>query len=201
MENNQSGEEQVVISEQETSEMKPLSEASSTEEIERLQQELNEANNKYLRLYAEFENYKKRTNKDKEELIKYGNETLIYELLTAIDNLEMALKHSTGNSSSGLVQGVEITYKELMKTLEKFGLSVIEAAGKVFDPAVHHAMSQVERDDIDENIIVEEYRKGYKLKDKVIRPSLVAVSKKISKSQQEETAETETENKNIEEEL
>ncbi len=197
MEDNQIGDEQIIVPEQETTEMKSQSESASVE-IDKLQQELNEANNKYLRLYAEFENYKKRTNKDKEELIKYGNESLIYELLTVIDNLEMALKHSTGNSSSGLVQGVEITYKELMKTLEKFGLSVIEAEGKIFDPAVHHAMSQVERDDIDENIIVEEYRKGYKLKDKVIRPSLVAVSKKISKNQQEETAETEK--NNIEEE-
>lgn len=197
MENNQIGDEQIIVPEQETTEINAQSEVASLE-IEKLQQELSEANNKYLRLYAEFENYKKRTNKDKEELIKYGNESLIYELLTVIDNLEMALRHSTGNSFSGLVQGVEITYKELMKTLEKFGLSVIEATGKVFDPAVHHAMSQVQRDDIDENIVVEEYRKGYKLKDKVIRPSLVAVSKKISKSQQEETAETEK--NNIEEE-
>lgn len=198
MEDKQIGDEQIIAPEQETIEMRSQSETASIEEIDKLQQELNEANNKYLRLYAEFENYKKRTNKDKEELIKYGNESLIYELLTVIDNLEMALKHSMGNSSLGLVQGVEITYKELMKTLEKFGLSVIEAKGKIFDPAVHHAMSQVERDDIDENIVVEEYRKGYKLKDKVIRPSLVAVSKKISKSQPEETAETEKHN--IEEE-
>ena len=194
MEDNQTGEEQQIIApELESTEIKP-SEAVSVEEIDKLQQELNEANNKYLRLYAEFENYKKRTNRDKEELIKYGNESLIYELLTVIDNLEMALKHAAGNSSSGLVQGVEITYKELMKTLEKFGLSVIEADGKHFDPSVHHAMSQVERDDIDENIIVEEYRKGYKLKDKVIRPSLVAVSKKTSRIQAEETAEKEINN-------
>lgn len=199
MEENQTEQQQIVTPEQEVIETKSVSEAPSIEEIDRLQQELNEANNKYLRLYAEFENYKKRTNRDKEELIKYGNESLIYELLTVIDNLEMALKHSSGNtSSSGLVQGVEITYKELIKTLEKFGLSVIEADGKPFDPSVHHAMSQIERDDIDENIIIEEYRKGYKLKDKVIRPSLVAVSKKPSAGQTDETAGAET--NNIEEE-
>jgi molecular chaperone GrpE len=150
----------------------------STDEGARLTEELEEMSEKYLRLYAEFDNYKKRVNKDKEELLKYGQESILYELLTVIDNLELALKHASDKVSTGLIQGVEITYKELMKTLEKFGLTPVEAAGKTFDPSVHHAMSQVERDDVEENIVVEEYRKGYKLKDKVLRPSLVAVSKK-----------------------
>ncbi|MEW6068568.1 MAG: nucleotide exchange factor GrpE [Nitrospirota bacterium] len=154
------------------------------ERLERLNTELQEANDKYLRLYAEFENYKKRVNKDKEELVRYANESLLYDLLPVIDNLEMALKHSSDNISDGLVQGVEITLKELIKTLEKFGLSVIEANGKPFDPAVHHAMMQAERDDIEEKIVVEELRKGYMLKDKVLRPSLVAVSKKPANSTQ-----------------
>jgi molecular chaperone GrpE len=140
---------------------------------------LQEAKDKYLRLYAEFENYKRRINKDKEELLRYGNEALIYELLPVIDNLEMALQHASDEeASSGLVQGVEVTLKELMKALEKFGLSPIEADGKPFDPSVHHAMSQVVREDVNEEIVVEEFRKGYILKEKVLRPSLVAVSKK-----------------------
>ncbi len=143
--------------------------------------ELQEAKDKYLRLYAEFENYRRRVNKDKEELVKYGNEALIYELLPVVDNLEMALQHASDEeSSSGLVQGVELTLKELMKTLEKFGLSPIEADGRPFDPSVHHAMSQVVREDVDEKIVVEEFRRGYLLKEKVLRPSLVAVSKKPS---------------------
>jgi molecular chaperone GrpE len=162
--------------------------------------ELKEANDRYLRLYAEFENYKKRVNKDKDELIKYGNESLLYELLTVLDNLDMALKHAPDNISSGLVQGVEITYRELMKTLEKFGLTAIDAEGKPFDPLVHHAMSQIERGDLDENIVAEEYRKGYKLREKVLRPSLVAVSKKpLEDKKKEETEDTEINNK-IEEE-
>ncbi len=144
-------------------------------------EELQEAKDKYLRLYAEFENYRRRVNKDKEELVKYGNEALIYELLPVLDNLEMALQHASDEeSSSGLVQGVELTLKELMKTLEKFGLSPIEADGRPFDPSVHHAMSQVVREDVDEKIVVEEFRRGYLLKEKVLRPSLVAVSKKPS---------------------
>jgi molecular chaperone GrpE len=144
----------------------------------RLIAELQEINDKYLRLYAEFENYRKRVNKDKEELIRYGNESLLYELLPVIDNLEMALNHASNKVSEGLVQGVEITLKELQKTLEKFGLGVIDANGKPFNPLVHHAMTQVERDDVDENTVVEEFRKGYMFRDKVLRPSLVAVSKK-----------------------
>jgi len=146
-----------------------------------------EINGKYLRLYADFENYRKRVNKDKEDLIRYGNESLLYELLPAIDNLELALKHTSGEVNSGLVQGVEVTLKELQKTLEKFGLSRIDAAGKPFDPAVHHAMSQVERDDIDEKLIAEEFRAGYRYRDKVLRPSLVAVSVKAQKQQNDAT--------------
>jgi len=135
-----------------------------------------ELNNKYLRLYADFENYRKRVNKDKEELIRYGNESLLYELLPVIDNLELAMKHASGNENSGLVQGVEVTLKELQRTLEKFGLMRIEARGKQFDPAVHHAMSQVERNDMPEKMVAEEFRAGYRYRDKVLRPSLVAVS-------------------------
>lgn len=153
-------------------------ETASVDETGRLTAELQEAQDKYLRLYAEFENYKKRVVKDKEELIHYGNETLLHELLPVVDHLEMALEHASDDVSSGLVQGVEITLRELKKTLQKFGLTEIEADGRPFDPVIHDAMAQVERDDVDENTVVEEYRKGYMLKDKVIRAALVAVSKK-----------------------
>ena len=154
------------------------------DEQDRSAAELQDMNNKYLRLYAEFENYKKRVMKDKEELIKYGNESLLYDLLPVVDSLEMALQHGADDVSSGLVQGVELTLKEMRKSLEKYGLVPIEAEGKPFDPAVHHAMAHLERDDVEENIVVEEYRKGYMFKDKVLRASLVAVSKKHEGSKQ-----------------
>jgi molecular chaperone GrpE len=190
------------MSENQLSSNKEKTEAkSSVEEVadekERLTAELQEINDRYLRLYAEFENYKKRVNKDKEEIFKYGNESLLYELLPVIDNLEMALKHATNSVSEGLVQGVEITLKELQRTLEKFGLSPIEANGKPFDPLVHHAMTQIERDDVDEKTVVEEFRKGYMFRDKVLRPSLVAVSKKTVVSQEKAEEEIKI---NIEEE-
>ncbi len=195
--------ENQLISDKEETEVEgsEVIEEAPVDEKDRLTAELQEMNNKYLRLYAEFENYKKRVNKDKEELVKYGNESLLYELLPIIDNLEMALMHASNNVSSGLVQGVEITLKELQKILEKFGLIAIEANNKPFDPLVHHAMTQNERDDIDEKIVVEEFRKGYMLRDKVLRPSLVAVSKKPVKSQEKEKTEEEIKvNKIIEEE-
>jgi len=154
---------------------------------EQLETEFQELNDKYMRLYAEFETYKRRVNKDKEELIRYGNESLLHELLPIIDSLELALKHASDDVSEGIVQGVEITLKELNKTLEKFGLRPIEADGRPFDPSVHHAMTQAVRDDVEDNTVVEEFRKGYMLKEKVLRPSLVAVSKKSETNQEEET--------------
>ncbi|MFZ3122871.1 MAG: nucleotide exchange factor GrpE [Thermodesulfovibrionales bacterium] len=147
-----------------------------------LEEELGQEKDRYLRLYAEFDNYKKRVARDREELIKYGNESLLYELLPVIDNLEMAMKHSSNDTSAGLAQGVEITLKEFLKVIDKFGLSPIDASGKMFDPSLHHAMTQVERDDMDENMVVEEFRKGYMFSEKVLRPSLVAVSKKTVRS-------------------
>lgn len=155
----------------------PSAEPRETEEL-RVQDksQIEELNTKYLRLYAEFDNYKKRVNKDKEELVKYGNESLIYELLPIIDSLELALKHAQEDTQAGIVQGVEMTLKELQRTLEKFGVSKIESKGKEFDPAIHHAMIQVEREDLDEKMVAEELRSGYLYRDKVLRPSLVAVS-------------------------
>lgn len=155
---------------------------------------IEELNNKYLRLYAEFDNYKKKVNRDREELAKYGNESLIYELLPVIDSLELALKHAPEDSRTGIVQGVEMTLKELYRTLEKFGLSKIEAAGKPFDPSIHHAMVQVERKDMEDKTVAEEMRSGYIYRDKVLRPSLVSVSTRTQKDDIEsEEAGSETE--------
>ncbi|MEW6002414.1 MAG: nucleotide exchange factor GrpE [Nitrospirota bacterium] len=170
----------------------------SQEEKDRLIAGIKDLNDKYLRLYAEFENYKKRVNKDKQELVKYSNESLVRELLPVIDNLEMALKHPADENSRGLIQGVENTLRELLRTLEKFGLTPIEAVGKPFDPLIHHALTLYEREDVEENIVVEEFRKGYMFGDKVLRASLVAVSKGPVEIKEEEKREEE-EIKNIKE--
>jgi molecular chaperone GrpE len=177
-------EELVLVEDEEARQEAPekMPEQSRTADAEALQ----EFNNKYLRLYAEFDNYKKRVGREKEELVRYANESLLYELLPAIDNLELALKHAACDPKTGLVQGVEITLKELQRTLEKFGLTRIEAAGKKFDPAVHHAMVQVEREDMEEKMVAEELRAGYLYREKVLRPSLVAVSARPIKTEEDE---------------
>jgi molecular chaperone GrpE len=184
--------------EQETAATPPAPEEAGPQEAGDVTRTIKELNDKYLRLYAEFDNYRKRVNKEREDVFRYGNESLLSELLPAIDHLELALKHASGEANSGLVQGVEMTLKELYRTLEKFGLTKIESEGKCFDPAVHHAMAQVERDDIDAKMVAEELRAGYRYRDKVLRPSLVAVSVKPGR---EEPSAASTENEeNIEEE-
>lgn len=159
--------------------------------IEELKKSLSELNDKYIRLYADFENYKKGTVRDKEELLKFSNEELITDLLTVIDHLELALQHSSGNeSSNSLAEGVELTLKELKNVLEKHGLINIETEGKPFDPSVHHALSQIESEETDENTVVAEFRKGYMLKDRVLRAALVGISKKPAKIKKLEPVQT-----------
>ena len=175
--------EEGVIEEKKDEDIAPV-DVSPEEELQQVKKELSEYKDRYIRLYAEFENYKKRVQKDRTELIKYGSEPLMIELLTVLDNLEMALSHANEHSSiESLIQGVELTLKEFRKVLSKFGVKEIEAVGKPFNPEFHHAMAQVERADVEDKTVVEEYRKGYTYNDKVIRPSLVAVSKKVSEDE------------------
>lgn len=178
------GDEEIMLVEDEETKQEAtevVQEQAKTADAEALQ----ELNNKYLRLYAEFDNYKKRVNRDKEELFRYSNESLLYALLPVLDNLELALKHASCDPNTGVVQGVEITLKELQRTLEKFGLKRIEADGKEFDPAVHHAMMQVEREDMEEKMVAEELRAGYLYHEKVLRPSLVSVSVRPNKTEED----------------
>lgn len=178
------GDEEIMLVEDEETKQEAtevMQEQAKTADAEALQ----ELNNKYLRLYAEFDNYKKRVNRDKEELFRYSNESLLYALLPVLDNLELALKHASCDPNTGVVQGVEITLKELQRTLEKFGLKRIEADGKEFDPAVHHAMMQVEREDMEEKMVAEELRAGYLYHEKVLRPSLVSVSMRPNKTEED----------------
>lgn len=149
--------------------------------------ELAELRDRYVRLYAEFDNYKKRVQKDREELLRNTQEDILYQMLPVIDNLEMALDHSSNASSEGVVKGVEMTLREFQRVAEKFGLTQIAATGKPFDPSVHHAMAQVERADLEDQTVVEEYRKGYLFRTKVLRPSLVAVSRRPVQGPQDRT--------------
>ena len=155
-------------------------------EIEKKDQEIRDLSDRILRNQAEFENDKKRIIKDKAEGIKYANEGILQELLGLLDNLQRAVDH--GEGSPGItkwLEGVNLTIKKFKDLLEKFGVKPIRAVGETFDPALHQAMSQVESDSED-GAIVGELQRGYLLYDRVLRPSLVTVSRKKQSSESED---------------
>ncbi len=151
------------------------------DQVEKLRKEADEARDEYLRLYAEFDNYKKRAARDKAELARYANESILNELLTSVDNLEIALKHvDEEETNKAFLDGVQMTLRELYRTFEKFGVTPIKAEGEPFDPEFHHAVAHLESDDVDSNMVVAELRKGFMYNDKLLRASMVSVSKKPS---------------------
>ncbi len=139
-------------------------------------------------LQADFENLKKRCERQIEQASKYCNERLSVQLLDVVDEMEMAVKNGqAANSAQTIVEGVQMTLKKLRKVLEQEGVSPIESEGKPFDPSKHCAVAAEERGDVEGCVVVEEVRKGYVMKGKVIRPSIVKVAvKKDSKSQNKE---------------
>jgi molecular chaperone GrpE len=131
----------------------------------------------YMRTYAEMENVKKRGIKEKEELSKYANESLIKEILPVIDSLQKAISHAQDDKSpSGLVEGLELTLGGLIAALEKAGLKEVEAEGRPFDPNFHEAISQQKDDKVAPGLVINEFQKGYLLNGRLIRPARVVVS-------------------------
>ena len=130
----------------------------------------------FLRAQAELENYKKRVEREKSSLVKYGNEELIKAILPVIDNLERALNHPQGENPDGLTEGIEITLNQLLQVLEKFGVTPVASVGEPFDPSKHEAMMQVESADHEPNTVVSELQKGYFLNDRLLRPAMVSVA-------------------------
>jgi molecular chaperone GrpE len=155
----------------------------ATEELKRALTEKEEAikslQEKMLYLQAEFENYKKLKIKEKQDTLRFGNETLVKELLPVLDNLEMALDHTEKTEDyKGIYEGVKITFNEFLKVLEKAGVTRIEAAGKKFDPNLHEAFYQEEKEDMEPDTVISEFQKGYLLNNRLVRPARVVVSKK-----------------------
>jgi molecular chaperone GrpE len=161
-------------------------------EIEELKKKLEEKEketkdhyDRLLRVAADFDNYKKRAAKEKEEWVKFANEDLIKALLPFIDNLERAVNHAGNVEDAGvLIEGVRLTLQQLLQVLGKFGLSSFESRGKTFDPAVHEAILVVPTDEHQPNQVVDEFQKGYLLNDRLIRPASVSVSKPLEKGAQ-----------------
>jgi molecular chaperone GrpE len=158
----------------------------ATEPIENLQaaqddslkSELDKLNDRYLRLQAEYSNFRRRTEEEKGNIYRLGNERLIVELLPVLDNFNRAIENMQSNDvPKSYLDGVEMIRKSLLKVLEKEGLQCIDACGKDFDPENHHAVLMEDCDKNDPGIVLEELQKGYKLKDKMIRPTMVKVSK------------------------
>ena len=157
-------------------------------DLDQVRQEAADEHDRLLRLSAEFDNYKKRMDRQAEEFKKYANESLLKELLTVVDNLERAISSTDVdkgvNSEACVIEGVEMTLNEILKVLKKFNVTPIEAKGKPFDPVYHDAMMQEETDEYPENTVINELQKGYLIHDRLLRPAMVVVSKPKSKDKE-----------------
>ncbi len=150
---------------------------ASFEEIEQIKQEKDELYNKLIRLQAEYDNFRKRTQREKAADLKYKSQSLVTELLPIVDNFERALDNKPEDHAvQPFFEGMEMIYRQLSTALEKEGVEIIETVGETFDPNIHQAVMQVEDDQYDSNTVVEELQKGYRLKDRVIRPAMVKVN-------------------------
>jgi molecular chaperone GrpE len=150
--------------------------------------EARENYDRYLRVSAEFDNYKKRAAREKEEFRKYALEAVFRELLTVVDNLERAIHSSeSGNGEvSGIVQGVDLTLKELLRIFEKFGVERKDSLEEPFDPTFHQAVMQQEAENVPDNTVISEIQKGYTLNGRLLRPAMVVVSKSTPPGDAEE---------------
>jgi molecular chaperone GrpE len=146
-------------------------------QIAALQSELEERDSRILRLQADFDNYRRRVRLDQEATVKYRAQSLVSDILPALDNFERALKvESDDDKVKSLLQGMEMVYRQLVEAVKKEGVEPIDAVGQVFDPHLHQAVMQVEDSNFESNSVVEEFQKGYKLHDRIIRPSMVKVN-------------------------
>ena len=147
------------------------------EKIEKLEEEVKASEDKYLRLYAEFENFKRRKNQEIETNNIYKSQKVITEILPSLDNLERALQVDSDNEEvKALRKGVEMVYEGILNALKSEGVEVVETENVQFDPNIHHAVMQGEESDKESGVILDTFQKGYKLKDRVIRPAMVKVN-------------------------
>lgn len=147
------------------------------EQVKQLESKVEEINNRLLRSQADFDNFRRRVRLDSEAAQKYRSQSLIEDLLPVLDNFTRALTvEAKDENSQSIIKGMDMVYRQFIDALQKEGLEVIEAQGKEFDPNFHQAVMQVEDENYESNIVVEELQKGYKLKDRVLRPTMVKVN-------------------------
>jgi molecular chaperone GrpE len=177
-----------ILDSEETGELDEAPGSEEPSDIEPEDEEEREADDlqqKYIRLAADFENYKKRLVKEKADVVAYGNEELIKALLNVLDNLERALEHTeSGDDSPALLEGVKLVHKQFVSCLEKFGVTSVNAStGTEFDPRIHQAIERVESSELSSDLILSQMLPGYMLKDRLLRPALVVVSKGTEESE------------------
>ena len=146
-----------------------------TKEIENLKAELEEKDDRFIRLAADFDNYKKRAARERTEIVETANRRLILKLLPILDDLERALDHRESSNSDSFYEGIDMILSHFREILKAEGVEPMEAVGKAFDPELHDALMQVDEGDGDTGTVVSEFDKGYTLKGKVIRHSKVSV--------------------------
>ncbi|MGG4491799.1 nucleotide exchange factor GrpE [Metabacillus idriensis] len=145
--------------------------------IDELEAKLSETENRMYRVQADLDNFRRRSRLDLEAAQKYRSQNLITEILPALDNFERALKIDTDDEKTqSLLQGMDMVYRQLVQALQNEGIEAIQAEGQPFDPHLHQAVMQVEDDQYESNVVIEEFQKGYKLKDRIIRPAMVKVN-------------------------
>jgi molecular chaperone GrpE len=155
-----------------------VSEDGLLQKLQKAESEARENYDKYLRVSAEFDNFKKRSAREREDFRKFSNEKMLKELLPVVDNLERALITAEDPSAGekGIREGVELTLREILRVLERFGVQSIQSLNEPFDPAYHQAMMQEPRDNVPGNTVITELQKGYTLHDRLLRPAMVVVS-------------------------
>ena len=154
----------------------PSSDAEA--EIQKLIEERDSLQDRLLRRQAEFENYKKRAERERSDYVQFASADLMRELLNVLDSFDLAIRNAASDGSAGdeMLRGLDLVYKQFLDTLGRFGLKAIEAKGQTFDPNFHQAISTVPSDDLAENTVVEEFRRGYTLHGKLLRAAMVSVS-------------------------
>ena len=143
------------------------------------EKQIEELKERMLYQQAEFENFKKLRARERQDLLRFGNETLIKEMLPVIDNLERAIEHAgKTEEAKSITEGLELTLNGFLKVLEKFDVTQVEALGRPFDPNLHEAVYQEEKDGVEPGTVVGEFQKGYAMDGRLLRPSMVSVAKK-----------------------
>lgn len=169
---------------QEPQEAQPEEESEADEvtelkgELEKAQKEADEYKERMLRTQADFENYKKRSIREKDDLAQYTKEEFVKKLLPVLDNLDLALGHSSTENIDAYRKGVELVLKQFIDVLDKEGLKEIETENAAFDPNYHHGVAVDNNPDVEDQHITEVFQKGYELKGKVLRPAMVKVNQK-----------------------